>query len=167
MRSFTPLCDLFRGPKTQPKSRNTKKTPRSHELFRKVRANFCLLLCDASQEHNENCSEELVQMNFFILGGFFRVDFPPLTFACICTPLRSFLSFCVQQRSERPRFGSFRQCHSLFAMSSLALIENTSARGLPCNVPAPCVPPSQEKSLKGCSLQSICFASVTNLIATR
>ena len=25
-----------------------------------------------------NCSDELVQMNFFILGGFFRVDFPLL-----------------------------------------------------------------------------------------
>ena len=31
-----------------------------------------------SQEPNGNCSEKLVQMNFFILGGFFRVDFPPL-----------------------------------------------------------------------------------------
>ena len=26
-----------------------------------------------SQELNGNCSEELVHMNFFILGGFFRV----------------------------------------------------------------------------------------------
>ena len=31
-----------------------------------------------SQEREGNCSEKLVQMNFFILGGFFRVDFPPL-----------------------------------------------------------------------------------------
>ena len=51
-----------------------KKTPCSRELFRKVRANFCLLPCDASQETNRNCSEKLVQMNFFILGGFFRVE---------------------------------------------------------------------------------------------
>ena len=67
-----------RGPKTHPKSRNTKKTPRLRELFRSVRASFCLLPCDASQEHSGNCSEKLVQMNIFILGGFFRVDFPPL-----------------------------------------------------------------------------------------
>ena len=52
-----------------------KKTPRLHELFRKVRANFCLLPCDASQEPDGNCSEKLVQMNFFILGGFFRGGF--------------------------------------------------------------------------------------------
>ena len=68
-------CALVRGPKTHPKSRNTKKKARLRELFRKVRANFCLLPCDASQEPNVNCSDELVQMNFFILGGFFRVDF--------------------------------------------------------------------------------------------
>ena len=68
----------YRGPKAHPKFRNTKRTPRLHEFFRKVRANFCLLHCVASQEHNENCSQTLVQMNFFILGGFFRVDFPPL-----------------------------------------------------------------------------------------
>ena len=55
-----------------------KKTPRSHELFRKVRANFSLLSCDTSQEPSGNCSDKLVQMNFFILGGFFRVDFPPV-----------------------------------------------------------------------------------------
>ena len=40
--------------------------------------NFCLLRCDTSQEPNGNCSGKLVQMNSFILGGFFRVDFPPL-----------------------------------------------------------------------------------------
>ena len=69
----------IRGPTTHPKSRNTKKTPRLRELFRKVRANFCPLPCDRSQEPNGNCSEKLVQMHFFILGlGFFRVDFPPL-----------------------------------------------------------------------------------------
>ena len=54
-----------RGPKTHPKSRNTKKTPHLHELFRKVRP-------------NRNCSEKLVQKNFWFWGGFFRVDFPPL-----------------------------------------------------------------------------------------
>ena len=78
---------MFRGPKTHPKSRNTKKTARLRELFRKVRANFRLLPCEASQEPNGNCSKKLVQMSFSILGGFFRVDFPPLnvfhsTFFC-------------------------------------------------------------------------------------
>ena len=70
---------LDRGPKTHPKSRNTKRTARLREHLRKVRANFCLLPCDASQEPDGNCSHKLVQMNFFILGEFFRVDFPPLT----------------------------------------------------------------------------------------
>ena len=58
--------------------RNTPKTPRSRELFRKVRANFCLLPCDAGQESDGNCPEKLVHMNFFSLGGYFRMDFPPL-----------------------------------------------------------------------------------------
>ena len=57
---------------------DAKKKARLHELFRKVRANFSLLSCDTSQEPNGNCSDKLVQMNFFILDGFFRVDFPPL-----------------------------------------------------------------------------------------
>ena len=72
---------LNRGPTTHPKSRNTpKKTPRLRELFRKVRVNFCLRPCYTSQgSPTGNCSEKLVHMNFFILGGFFRVDFPPLT----------------------------------------------------------------------------------------
>ena len=71
-------CPDNRGRKAHPKSRNTKKIPRSRELFQKVCVNFCLLPCDTSQEPNGNCYEKLVQMNFFILGGFFRVDFPPL-----------------------------------------------------------------------------------------
>ena len=41
--------------------------------------NFCLLPFDASQELDGNCSEKLVQMNFFILGGFFWVDFPAVS----------------------------------------------------------------------------------------
>ena len=69
----------FRGPNIHPKSRSTKKnTAFTRTFFRKVRVNFSLLPCDTSQEPNGNCSEKLVQMNFFILGGFFRVDFPPL-----------------------------------------------------------------------------------------
>ena len=55
-----------------------KKTPRLHELFRKVRANFSLLSCDTSQEPNGHCSEKLVQMNFFILGGQTRRGTPRL-----------------------------------------------------------------------------------------
>ena len=59
------------GPKTHPKSRNTKLTPRLHELFRRVRANFCHPTCDTSQEPKGNCPEKLVQMHFFILVDFF------------------------------------------------------------------------------------------------
>ena len=68
------IAEWIRGPKTHPQSRNTKKTPRPHELFRKVRANISLLSCDTSQEPNGNCSDKLVQMNFFILGGFSACD---------------------------------------------------------------------------------------------
>ena len=56
-----------------------KKKPRSHDFFRKVRVNFCLLPFDVSQEPDGNYSDKLVQMKFFILGRFFRVDFPPLS----------------------------------------------------------------------------------------
>ena len=64
--------------RNHPKSRNSKKHCVYHELsFQRVSVNFCLLLCDASQESNRHCSEKLVQMNFFILGGFYWVDFPP------------------------------------------------------------------------------------------
>ena len=44
----------------------------------KVRASFSLLSCDTSQEPDGNCSEKHVKMNLFILGEFYRVDFPPL-----------------------------------------------------------------------------------------
>ena len=67
-------CFLFlgktRGRTKPPKIQKCQKTPRSHERFRKVRANFCLLLCDMSQDVTRNCSEKLVQMNSFISGGF-------------------------------------------------------------------------------------------------
>ena len=54
-----------RGPKTH-------KTPRLHELFRKVRVNFCLLPCDASQEPNGNCSEKnLFRWTFLFWVAFF------------------------------------------------------------------------------------------------
>ena len=62
---FRPKTPKIRDLRTHPKSRNTKKkTQRSHELFRKVRANFCLLPCDTRQELKRNCSEILVQMIF-------------------------------------------------------------------------------------------------------
>ena len=63
-----PKCRSFKKPIQNPKY--WKQTPRLHEFFRKVRANFCLLPCDASQEPIGNCSEKLLQMNFFTLGGF-------------------------------------------------------------------------------------------------
>ena len=53
------------------RDRNTKKTPRYHEPFRKVRVNFCPLRCDTSQEPNGNYSEKLVQMNFLVWVDFF------------------------------------------------------------------------------------------------
>ena len=56
---------FFRDLKTHPKSQNAqKKTRRLRELFRKVRANFCLLPCEISQEPSRNCSEKLIQLNF-------------------------------------------------------------------------------------------------------
>ena len=58
------------APKPTP-NREIPKTLRSHELFQKVRANFIKIPCETSQEPNRNCSEKLVQMNFFILGGLF------------------------------------------------------------------------------------------------
>ena len=47
-------------------------------FFRKVRASFSLVPCDTSQEPNENCFKRNCSDELFILGGFFRVDFPPL-----------------------------------------------------------------------------------------
>ena len=44
-----------------------------HELFRKVRANLCLLPCDTSQEPNRNGSNKCPD-DLFILGGLFQVD---------------------------------------------------------------------------------------------
>ena len=66
---------VVQRPKTQPKiqildSRNTQRTLRSHELVRKVRANFGLLPWETSQEPTRTCSENLVQMSCFILGRF-------------------------------------------------------------------------------------------------
>ena len=51
----------------------TKKTPRLHDFFRKVRANFCLLPCDTSQEPNGYCSDKFVQMNSFYFGWMFLI----------------------------------------------------------------------------------------------
>ena len=74
----------FQNSEAQQPTQNPEVPPKNRlrELFRKVRANFCLPPCDTSQEPNRNCSEKLVQMSFFILGGFFgwiiSVDFPPL-----------------------------------------------------------------------------------------
>ena len=61
------MSSTDRGPKTHPKLRNTQTKPRLHKLFR---TNFCLLPCGTSQEPNGNWSDKLVQMNFFIWGGF-------------------------------------------------------------------------------------------------
>ena len=68
-------AELETPKKNPPQIPKYQKTPRLHELFRKVRANFRLLLCDASQEPNGNSSEKLVQMNIFILDGFLSGGF--------------------------------------------------------------------------------------------
>ena len=63
---------LLKARKPTPNPKVSKRTPRScklHEFFRKLRANFHHLSCDTSQDPNGDCSEQLVQMNFFILGG--------------------------------------------------------------------------------------------------
>ena len=72
---------FFRGPRTHPKSRNTKKHRVYTNSVRKVFVNFCLLPCDASQEPNRDCSENLVQMNFFIFGWIFPGGFSSSDFS--------------------------------------------------------------------------------------
>ena len=71
LRAPTPFVHLEAEKPTQNPEIPKKKTPRSHELFRKVRANSCLLSCDTKQEPNGNCSEKLVQMNVFYFGWIF------------------------------------------------------------------------------------------------
>ena len=67
------------APKTHPNPEIPRNCAFTRAIFQKqVRANFCILPCDTSQERNGHCSEKLVQMNLFILGGFFCVDFPPV-----------------------------------------------------------------------------------------
>ena len=59
--------------------RNTNKNAFTvHKLFRKLRANFCLLPYETSQEPNRNCSEKFVQMNFLIFGEFWGPGVLPL-----------------------------------------------------------------------------------------
>ena len=57
--------------------------PKKHAAFtRTCSKSSCKLLsfpCDRSQEPDGNCSEKLIQMNFFIWGGFFGVVFPHLS----------------------------------------------------------------------------------------
>ena len=73
-----------------------KKTARLHKLFFfKVRANFCLFPCDTSQDPNGNCSEKLVEMNFFIW-----VDFPPQRVCGIC-------GFFLRPHKRRQRIDNF------------------------------------------------------------
>ena len=87
VKSLVPVCRRFKQGgwflEAQIPTQNPeipKKTPRLQELFRKVRASFSLLSCETSQEPSGNCSDKLVQMNFFILGwifpgGFYACEF--------------------------------------------------------------------------------------------
>ena len=58
-----------------------QKTRRLHELFRKVRVNSCLLPVTRVRNPTEFVQKKLVQTNYFILGGFLGVDFPPVNFS--------------------------------------------------------------------------------------
>ena len=53
-----------------PKIQKHHKTPRLHELCRKVRTNLGILHCDRSQEPSRICPEKLAQINFYVLVGF-------------------------------------------------------------------------------------------------
>ena len=67
-RNNTGLSSL-RGPNPTPNPVIPRKRPRLHELYRKkIRANFCLLPCDMSQELSRHCSEKRVRMNLFDSG---------------------------------------------------------------------------------------------------
>ena len=59
--------NIPKHPKSTAFTRTFSKS--SRELFKS------LLPCDTSQESSGYCPEKLVQMNLFILGGFFRMDF--------------------------------------------------------------------------------------------
>ena len=78
---------IYRGPEAHPKSGNTEL----FFLFRKVRTDFFLLPRVMSQEPNRNCLRKLAQLNFFILGGFYRVDFPPLSKRSLGSEAKSLL----------------------------------------------------------------------------
>ena len=60
---------LYRGPKTHPKSRNTKKSTVFTRTFSKSSREPFEDPCAMSQEFIRNCSKKLVQMNFYIWGG--------------------------------------------------------------------------------------------------
>ena len=60
---------LLRAGKPTPNP-ETKKNTAFTRTFSKSSRELLLLPCDTSQEINANCSEKLVQMNFFISGGF-------------------------------------------------------------------------------------------------
>ena len=62
------MSPIYRGPKTHPKSRNTKKNTAFTRTFSKSSRE--LFKCDTSQEPNGNGSAKTVQMNFL-----FWVDF--------------------------------------------------------------------------------------------
>ena len=63
----------FRGPKIHPKSENTKNTVFTR-TFSKSSCELLLLPC-TSHGTRQKLFRNLVQMNLFVLDGFFRVDF--------------------------------------------------------------------------------------------
>ena len=62
--------DLLKPPSLKPPFAALQKKARHLcELFSEVRANFCLLPCDTSQEPNGNCSEKPCSDKLFLRGG--------------------------------------------------------------------------------------------------
>ena len=80
-RSVQYLQTLERRKLETQKPTPNPEIPKKHRVyanfFRKVRANLCLLPNDAKSGNQRKLfrKKKLVQMNFFILGGFHRVDF--------------------------------------------------------------------------------------------
>ena len=93
-----------RGPKPPQIHKYYNITQRLHALFRKARTNFCLLLCDVSQEPSKDCSERLVQIRTFHflvdLGGWLilliynKLDIQKITWIWWC------LKFIYEQRRK-------------------------------------------------------------------
>ena len=108
--------------KTKNHSVYTNFLESSRELF--------FLSYDTSQEPNRNYSEKLVQVNFFILGGFLRVDFPPVRiYPC------DFL--CEKESTSFDRFKAYSRELRLSPKSVTQIDSRESVRYSICMNPLP------------------------------